>query len=86
MLTLSTMGWLEFYLRFKDGLVQNGRRLGRWTLMVRKLGAYAGAVVAKLRVLAPYALIVLAVPGGSLMAPLLWLHRRQKKVPVFPGR
>ena len=49
----------------------------------RNLGAYAAAVVAKLRVLAPYALIELILPGGSVMAVLLWLYRRQRKVPVF---
>jgi len=54
--------------------------------MERNLGAYAGAVVAKLRELAPYALIVFAVPGGSLMAIFLWVYRRQKKVPALPGR
>jgi len=53
--------------------------------MARNLGAYARAVVAKLRELVPYALIVFVVPGGSLMALLLWLHRRQRKVPGFPG-
>jgi len=49
----------------------------------RNLGVYAAAVIAKLRVLAPYALIELILPGGSVMALLLWLYRRQKKVPVF---
>jgi hypothetical protein len=86
MLTLSRMGRVESFLKFKDWPVRNGRRFGRWTPIVWKLGAYAGTVVAKLRVLAPYAVIVFVVPGGSLMALLLWLHRRQWKVPVFPGR
>jgi len=49
----------------------------------RRLGACAAAVVAKLRDLAPYAAIELVLPGGSLMALLLWLYRRRKKVPVF---
>jgi len=86
MLTLSTMERFESFLSFKGGLVRNGRRFRRWTPMARKLSAYAGAAVAKLRALAPYALIVLVVPGGSLMALLLWFYRRQKKVPVFLGR
>jgi hypothetical protein len=43
----------------------------------------AAAVVAKLRDLAPYALIELVLPGGSLMALLLWLYRRQRKAAVF---
>jgi len=49
----------------------------------RNLGAYAAAVIAKLRVFAPYALMELILPGGSVMALLLWLYRRQKKAPVF---
>jgi hypothetical protein len=35
------------------------------------------AIIAKLRELAPYA-AMLILPGGSLMAILLWLYRRQK--------
>jgi hypothetical protein len=35
-------------------------------------------VVATLRDLAPYAAIEIVLPGGSLMAFLLWLYRRQK--------
>jgi hypothetical protein len=56
----------------------------RWSPALRKLSAYATAVVGKLRDLAPYAVIELVLPGGSLMALLLWLYRRQKKGPVFP--
>jgi hypothetical protein len=41
----------------------------------------AAAVVAKLRDLAPYAVIELVLPGGSLMALLLWLYRRRKRFP-----
>src|SRR5882757_8788455 len=44
----------------------------------RKLSAYAAAVIAKLRDLAPYAVIELVLPGGSLMALLLWLYRSHK--------
>jgi hypothetical protein len=62
--------------------VPNGRRHWRWTPIARKL-TYAAAVVARLKDLAPYALIELVVPGGSLMALALWLYRRQKKTPVF---
>jgi hypothetical protein len=32
----------------------------------------------KLRELAPYALLELVLPGGSVMALLLWLYRRQR--------
>ena len=41
------------------------------------------AIVAKLRTVAPYALMELVLPGGSVMALLLWLYRRQTKAPVF---
>jgi len=53
------------------------------TTEARKLGARAAAVVARLRELAPYAAIELVLPGGSLMALLLWLYRRQRNVPAF---
>jgi hypothetical protein len=34
------------------------------------------AVVAKLKSLAPYVVIGLIVPGGSIIALLMWLYRR----------
>jgi hypothetical protein len=37
------------------------------------------AVIAKLRNLAPYAALELVMPGGSVMAILLWLYRRRKQ-------
>jgi len=43
----------------------------------------AAAVAAKLRELAPYALIEVILPGGSLMALLLWLYRRRRHFPAF---
>jgi hypothetical protein len=52
----------------------------RWTPAQR---THAATVIAKLRELAPYAVMELLLPGGSLMALLLWLYRRQKKVPSF---
>jgi len=54
------------------------------TAAPQKLTAYVAAVVAKLRDLAPYAAIILVVPGGSLMALLLWLYRRQKRRRILP--
>jgi len=45
----------------------------------RKPRAYAAAVLARLRDLAPYAAIELILPGGSVLALLLWLYRRYKK-------
>jgi hypothetical protein len=38
------------------------------------------ALLAKLKDLAPYAVVALVVPGGSLIAPFLWLHRARTKV------
>jgi hypothetical protein len=49
----------------------------------RSLGGYVMAVVGRLRDLAPYAVVELILPGGSLIAVLLWLYRRQKKAPEF---
>jgi hypothetical protein len=48
-----------------------------------KLRAITGAVVAQLRAVAPYALLELILPGGSVMALLLWLYRRHRKIPAF---
>jgi hypothetical protein len=36
------------------------------------------AFIAKLRDLAPYAALELIMPGGSVMALLLWLYRRHR--------
>jgi hypothetical protein len=41
-------------------------------------GGHAAAVMVRLKALAPYALIELVLPGGSVMALLLWLYRRRK--------
>ena len=48
----------------------------------RSLGDFVMAVVGRLRVLAPYA-VMLILPGGSLLAVLLWLYRRQRKASEF---
>jgi hypothetical protein len=42
------------------------------------LHGYAAAAIVRLKALAPYALIELVLPGGSVMALLLWLYRRRK--------
>ena len=39
---------------------------------------YAAAVIVRLKAVAPYALIELVLPGGSVMAIALWLYRRRK--------
>jgi hypothetical protein len=54
------------------------RRDARWTLASRPWLGYAAVVIEKLRVLAPYAAMELILPGGSVMALLLWLYRRRK--------
>jgi hypothetical protein len=61
---------------FEDGVARNGRREGRWTPMVSKLGSLAATLAAGSKGLAPYAAMALVVPGGSLLAPLLWFYRR----------
>jgi hypothetical protein len=64
-------------------------RDGRRVLGLRDWGGYAAAVVVRLKVLAPYALIELVLPGGSVMALLLWLYRRRKNevgIGRFPVR
>jgi hypothetical protein len=39
---------------------------------------YAAAVIVRFRAIAPYALMELVLPGGSVMALLLWLYSRRK--------
>ena len=56
---------------------------GRRRLAALKLSPYAQTIFAKLRTVAPYALMEPILPGGSIMALLLWLYRRQRKVPAF---
>jgi hypothetical protein len=43
-----------------------------------KVNARAAAIAARLKELAPYALMELVLPGGSVMAVLLWLYRRKR--------
>jgi hypothetical protein len=47
-------------------------------LILKVWGAYAAAVIVRFKALAPYALMELVLPGGSVMALLLWLYRRRK--------
>src|ERR1700677_1920481 len=51
----------------------------RWTRALRNWIGSAAAVIARFKALAPYALIELVLPGGSVVALLLWLYRRQMK-------
>jgi hypothetical protein len=64
-------------------LALNGRRYERRMLAALRERTFAAAVVRRLKDLAPYALIELILPGGSVMALLLWLYRRQKQKPGF---
>jgi hypothetical protein len=41
-------------------------------------GRHAKAVIVRLKALAPYAMIELVLPGGSVVALALWLYRRRK--------
>ena len=44
--------------------------------------AWIAGGVAVLKDLAPYAAVELILPGGSILALLLWLYRRQQKSAV----
>jgi hypothetical protein len=56
-------------------------RIGQWQLGARTLGAWVAVAVARLKEFAPYAVIELLLPGGSVLALTLWFYRRRKKVP-----
>jgi hypothetical protein len=47
-------------------------------LILKGWSGYATAVIVRLKAVAPYALLELVLPGGSVMALLLWLYRRRK--------
>jgi hypothetical protein len=55
--------------------------IGRWQLGSRTLGAWGAVAFATLKDLAPYALIELLLPGGSVVALTLWFYRRLKRAP-----
>jgi hypothetical protein len=61
------------------------RRDTRWVHALRTLRVSATAIVVRLKALAPYALIELILPGGSVMALLLWLYRRRKVKMALAG-
>jgi hypothetical protein len=46
--------------------------------ILKDWGRRAVAVIVRLKALAPYAMIELVLPGGSVMAFLFWLYRRRK--------
>ena len=51
-------------------------RHARWVRALRHWGVHAAAAVVRLKAIAPYALIELVLPGGSMVALLLWFYRR----------
>ena len=67
---------------FKASIATDGSWFARSTSVALKLRADTKAFIPKLMNLAPYALIELVLPGGSVMALLLWLYRRRKKISV----
>ena len=46
--------------------------------ILKEWGGHAAVAMVRLKALAPYALIELILPGGSVMALLLWIYRRRK--------
>jgi hypothetical protein len=62
---------------FNSRLVSNPDRDAQHTAAPRMWSGYTSTVVAKLREIAPYAAMELVLPGGSLMALVLWLYRRR---------
>jgi hypothetical protein len=54
-------------------------RDARWMPAPHNWSGFAAAVIVRIKALAPYALIELLLPGGSVMALLLWLYRRRNK-------
>lgn len=65
-------------------IVFNSVFKSRRALAALKLSGWTAQILTKLRAAAPYALIELILPGGSVMALLLWLYRRRKRVPALP--
>jgi hypothetical protein len=69
---------------FDARLFANGNRDVQQRTATRMLSGRTAAVIARLRKIAPYAALELILPGGSLMAILLWLYHRQKKSSLLP--
>jgi hypothetical protein len=67
---------------FKRGPAPIWGRIGQ-RLRARTVGAWAAIVFARFKDLAPYALIELLLPGGSMLALTLWFYRRRQKAPAL---
>ena len=48
--------------------------------MKKKLSGWWVTGLAGVRALGPYAAVELLLPGGSVLAVLLWLYRRHKRI------
>ncbi|MDB6107107.1 MAG: hypothetical protein JWO52_7106, partial [Gammaproteobacteria bacterium] len=59
------------------GIVSRGRK----TVMI-KLSGRSMQVLAGVSEIGPYAAVELLMPGGSVIAVLLWLYRRYKRPPA----
>jgi hypothetical protein len=66
--------------QFMSIIFQGGTvwRRARWIQLLRKWLGSGATVMARVKGFAPYALIELILPGGSVMALLLWLYRRRR--------
>jgi hypothetical protein len=73
------MSLVEFASIMTAGLVPRDKRPAGSASALRKLNASVACVVSKLRKLAPYAAIDLLLPGGSVIALLLWFYRSRQK-------
>jgi hypothetical protein len=57
----------------------------RWATALRNCIRCAAGTIVRFKSLAPYALMELILPGGSVMALLLWLYRRRRNGLAFGG-
>jgi hypothetical protein len=73
--TPTLMSWLTF----------NPKREAQHGEAPRMRSDHRAAAFAHLRESAPYA-AMLILPGGSVMALLLWLYRRQKRPRFYPAQ
>jgi len=68
---------------FKGRPVGICAHIGRWPLGTRTLGAWAAVVFARIKEFAPYAMMELLLPGGSMVALTVWFYRRRRRVPTL---
>jgi hypothetical protein len=68
---------------FKAGLAPIWQCIVRSRLGQRTVGAWTTVFFARLKDLAPYAMMELLLPGGSVLALTLWFYRRRKRAPAL---